>query len=184
MIHDSSIKRIVKEVFGRVNTGGTYNDIILSDWIKANKDLIGKAHQLKCTQMKLGELWQRSFSLVEGIHDLGKGHPSKLDVISDDKFHTKFIMELKNSYRTDNSSSRSKNYDKLVTFVAEHRDYIPIYGVINCDTSDNSGRDYEFYHRGYTIRYLSGYRLLRFIFGDRYRDIKSKLVDSVSQYLD
>lgn len=148
----------------------SYNDCVLDDFIVCQKHNLEFCHKLKMIQMKLGSIWQNLMGHVTGITNLGIGHSSGLDLLSDDRFpRGKFIMELKNSVLTDNASSRKHNISKLKSFVSIHPDYIAVYGYIN-DKMKN-GRD----EVKDCVRYLSGQKLLKFIFGDHYMSIISIL---------
>lgn len=164
-----TVNRIIKETLcniDKLNT--TYTDIVLESFIEENMELIKKSHTLKYIQMKIGYIWQEIIGSVDGLTNLGIGDSSGLDIISNYKFKTKFIMELKNSFRTDNASSRKENLNKLVKYHQAHTEYTPVYGIINCNSKLNEGKDYLIEHNSVKVRMLTGNKLLAFLFGDDY----------------
>jgi hypothetical protein len=166
---NKTINRIIKNTLRDVDKlSSNYNDIVLESFIEKNKDVIRKSHMLKFIQMKIGQIWQEVIGSVDGITNLGVGDPSGLDIISNYKFKTKFIMELKNSYKTDNASSRKENLNKLVKYTQSNPEYAPIYGIVNCNSKMNEGKDTIQEHNTVKVRMLSGNKLLHFIFGDDY----------------
>ena len=139
------------------------NDIILNDIYYRNSDSYNHFHQMKLLQMSVGNIWQDIFGTVDGIQNLGVGHSTGLDLLSEDN---KFCIELKNRHNTDNSSSRKQNYKKLADFKVENPEYDCIYGVINCHTPDNIGKHYSFEENDQDLTYLSGDKLLTFLLGE------------------
>lgn len=172
---DSIIKNEVHTVFANMtNINDKYSDCVLNDYIANNKESIRFCHKLKYIQMKLGAVWQNLMGYIEGVENLGVGHYSGLDLKS-----SSFIMELKNSNLTDNASSRKHNVFKLKEFVRCNPGYIPIYGFIN-DNKNPDGRD----EVKDGIRYLSGRRLLKFMFGDQYEIVLATLRKYIKELLD
>src|SRR5271156_4201082 len=78
------------------------SDILL---LNCPKDLLNQTYKLGLIRMKIGFLWEQIFTLFR--YEKMK----KVDLIN---HNTKVIMELKNSYNTDNSSSRKENIKKLI----------------------------------------------------------------------
>lgn len=128
--------------------------------------------------MKLAEVWQSLMGHVDDIEDLGTGHESGLDLRSEKGL---YIMELKNSVHTDNASSRQHNLSKLKKYVMHHPKYHAIYGFVNGTTEQ--GIDEIKTYDGWKVRYLSGSKLLRFIFGDDYSNILQILKEKIKIYL-
>jgi uncharacterized protein YlaN (UPF0358 family) len=147
-----------------------YKDIILNDFIHTHQKQIIFAYRLKFIQMKLGDIWQKIMGYVDGIDNLGIGHKSGLDLKTSDNVETnKWICELKNSYNTDNSSSKHHNIKKLTNFVRENPEYQAIYAFVN--SKNEEGDDVVVYHDDIPIRFLSGKKLLQFIFKEQYQNI-------------
>ena len=141
-----------------------YNDIILSNFIKDNDILFQKTSRIKFIQMKIGLVWQSVLGTLPGVTDLGIGHPSSLDLKFTNLQGDKYIIELKNSYNTDNSSSRAMNIQKLGKYVSIHKNYVPIYGIINGINS--KGEDKIISYSDIHVRMLSGNLFFKFIFQD------------------
>src|SRR5271167_3080230 len=87
--------------------------------------------------------------------------------------NTKVIMELKNSYNTDNSSSRKENIKKLINSKIDG--YELVYGIIN----DINPRDKILCRE---VRYLSGTCLFQFIMGDQYENVITLLQNEFNEY--
>lgn len=192
-----TIKRIIKDTLCNIDKlNSTYHDIVLESFIDKNKDLIKKSHTLKFIQMKIGHMWQDIIGSVEGITNLGVGDSSGLDIISNYKFKTKFIMELKNacpstrrtpstnSYKTDNASSRKENLNKLIKYQQSNNEYAPIYGVVNCNSKMNEGKDHFIEHNGMKVRVLTGNKLLQFIFEDDYKMVVEIFKSEIASILE
>lgn len=160
----------------------TYKDRVLNTFILQHTKDILFVRKLKFVQMKLGLIWQKLAGHVIGINDLGNGHTTGLDLLSNDKFNkTPFIMELKNAFNTDNKSSRDQNLHKLVSFASRNPEYQPIYAYINDITED--GVDKVIKKNNVKIRILSGNHLLKFLFEDDYENIQTLLHDKLEMYL-
>ncbi len=167
----SIVNNVCDQVFSKRNTQkvDTYNDIILCHpWV----NMLQKSNRkLKYKQMCVGQIWQKLIGHCEGFINLGQGHPTKLDIMTSSTNPIKCIIELKNRYNTCNSSSKETTYNNLIEFKKTHLDHEVIFGIINCNTTNNCGKDYIVNHKGYDIRYLSGDKFLQFIFGDDFRQI-------------
>jgi hypothetical protein len=137
------------------------NDIIINKLKIAEK-------LCKNIQMKYGELWQHVIGSYKHFINLKNGDNSGLDIKSIDK---KIIIELKNSFNTDNSSSKKANYDKLSKYKENNKEYTCIYGVINSKKSESK----IIIHNEVEILYLSGDKLFDFIFDEN----KTKIVDFI-----
>jgi hypothetical protein len=180
------IHKTVHDVFKNFKmTKSKYNDVILNDYSSANSLYIQKAHEIKFVQMKIGDVWQRVIGQVDGLYDLRVGHQSGLDIMSDDNFtNGKFIMELKNSHNTDNSSSRKYNMKKLAEFGRENNDYSLIYAIINPQNGFECGEDYVIHYDEKTnIRFLTGRKLLNFIFEDDADSVLLSIKKSINELL-
>lgn len=127
--------------------------------------------------MKYGEVWQVAIGNFDEFCDLGIGHETGLDVISESR---KIIIELKNRYNTDNSSSRKANNDKLAKFKCLNPDWTCIYGVINENSSEGKIKEYE--HNGQILHYYSGTKLFELVFGDKYMQIVDMVKFEVAKY--
>lgn len=142
-----------------------YNDDILHDrlldcYIKKNEDIIKQSKKLKQLQINVGKIWQITIGNYNKFVDLGEGDKTGLDVKSAE---LKIIMEIKNRYNTDNASARKSNYDKLAKFKNNNPEYKCIYAIINDKTHE--GKEDIINHNNCEIIYLSGEKLLDFIFG-------------------
>lgn len=146
-------------------------DILLDDYIKSNKEFVKFAQELKIKQMQVGFAWQNIIGYYYKFENLGEGHKTGLDIKSNT---LKIIMELKNRSNTDNDSARKKNIDKLINYKKKNKDWTCIYAVVHEINSKGElieGKDYIKEYNGYEIRYLSGNKLLDFIFGKNKDDI-------------
>jgi hypothetical protein len=145
-------------------------DILLEDFINTNAEQIKIAKKLKQIQMNVGKIWQISIGKWKDFTDLGEGDETGLDVKSD---KLKIIMEIKNRYNTDNLSSRKTNYSKLANYKKAHSDFICIYAVINDKTKE--GKDEIIKCDNEDIRYLSGDKLMEYIFQDNKDQVLANL---------
>jgi len=141
-----------------------YNDNILEDelldnFIKNNPEGMKFSKKLKQLQMNVGNIWQIVIGNYNTFEDLFTSHSTGCDIKSDSR---KIIIELKNRYNTDNASSKKSNLDKLVKFKKENPDWNCIYGIINDKTKE--GKTEIIKHNDFEITYLSGNKLMKFIF--------------------
>lgn len=158
-----------------------YSDVILKDFIKKDPSSFKKSHILKVMQMKIGLIWQSLLGHVEGVEDLGNGgHPSKVDLFFY-KNGVKYIIEIKNSLKTDNSSAKTRNMQKLQKFTKNNIEYVPIYGIINCRSAE--GQDKIFNYEGVDIRIMSGRKFLDFILGNQYDDVVNSFKLAIAPYM-
>lgn len=171
-----NIKSIISDTFKSYKPKNTYNDCILEQMIKNNSEFFEKVHKLKFIQMSIGKIWQQVIGLLPHLIDVGNGHESGLDIITNKHSEIQFCMELKNAYNTDNASSKKANYDKLIKYSLTHN-CDAIYGIINCNSKD--GKDKIIKHNNVNIRYLSGLKLLDFIFESNY----IKIINLISKYV-
>jgi len=162
------LSRNSKEIF-------TY-DILDTELIKKNKLIYLKEKQ---RQMKIGEIWQEVLGSYNTFENLGVGHKTGLDIISNEK---KIIVELKNRTNTDNASSKKANLDKLAKFKKENPDYICVYGNINDNTENKTipGSIKNIMHNGVEIKQYIGMKLLTFILEEN----TNKIIDFVKQTID
>lgn len=149
-------------------------DILLDDFIRKEHEQIKFSKKLKQIQMNIGKIWQISIGNWKYFNDLGEGDDTGLDVKSD---KLKIIMEIKNRYNTDNLSSRKTNYSKLATYKKTNPNFECIYAVINDKTKE--GKDELIKYDGIEIRYLSGDKLLYFVFQDN----KNQILINLKQQL-
>lgn len=184
VIWDDVIQKELRKNFKRPRkTNQTCNDCILGEFVDKHTEKIDFVHKIKFVQMKLGAVWQCIMGYVDGIEDLGIGHPSGLDLRSNELFpRGKFIMELKNSINTDNSSSRKHNISKLKQYITKNPDYTAIYGFVNDKKPE--GRDETKDEGGFIVRYLSGKKLLKFVFGNDYDDVISAFRQKIKPFLE
>jgi hypothetical protein len=126
----------------------------------SNDIILGKIYNNKIACQIIGNIWQEIFTLSSGWNSHKKG----IDLINEDK---KIVMELKNRYNTCNSSSKKFIINRLLEFQKENKEYSCVYAYINCESINNEGVD----HIVKGIRYLTGNKLLHFMFGDKYKNI-------------
>jgi len=131
--------------------------------------------------MKYGEIWQAAIGNYPGFIDLGIGHKTGLDILSESR---KLIIELKNRTNTDNASSKKSNLDKLSKFKNENPEYMVIYANINADSEKKTwqGSNSKIIHNGIEIEYLVGYQFLTFIFGEKTKEIVEFLKITINKY--
>ena len=156
-----------------------YNDDILEDelldnFIKNNPEGMKFSKKLKQLQMNVGNIWQIVIGNYNTFEDLFTSNSTGCDIKSDSR---KIIIELKNRYNTDNASSKKSNLDKLVKFKKENPDWNCIYGIINDKTKE--GKTEIIKHNDFEITYLSGNKLMKFIFD---KDAEF-IVDSVKKQM-
>ena len=108
-----NIGKLIKNSLTDIKHKTAYDDLLLADYIKSNNEIIEKSNKLKIIQMKVGLIWKSAIGTYKEFKDLGQGHPSKLDILSNKR---KIAIELKNRYNSDNASSRLSNYNKLAAF--------------------------------------------------------------------
>lgn len=158
------IKNIKKIIFDIMNQPEK-NDIQY-DILNTENDIKYSLISLKIKQkqMKYGKIWQYIIGEYDKFQNLKNGHKTGLDIISHER---KVIIELKNRYNTDNSSSRKTNFDKLTNFKKRNNEFTCIYGVIN--EKNNIGKTKIINHNDMEILYLSGNCLFDFIF-DKNKD--------------
>ena len=156
-----------------------YNDDILEDellnnFINNNPEGMKFSKKLKQLQMNAGNIWQIVIGNYNTFEDLYTSHSSGCDVKSNIR---KILIELKNRYNTDNASSRKSNLDKLVKFKKENSDWQCIYGIINDKTKE--GKNEIIIHNDFEITYLSGQKLMNFIF-DKDKEV---IIDNVKKQM-
>ena len=152
-----------------------YRDIILQKHIKQDR-------RIKFAQMKIGLIWQSLLGHLPGVQDLGVGDASSLDLKFTNDQGQKYIIELKNSYNTDNASSRARNIQKLARYAETHTDYIPIYGIINSKIP--TGQDKVVTFENMQVRMLTGPLFFKFIFQNiDYEPVIESLANQIEPYL-
>jgi hypothetical protein len=157
-----------------------YNEDILQDrlldcYIKKNEDVVKQSKKLKQLQMNIGKIWQIAIGNYDKFIDLGEGHDTGLDVKSDELM---IIMEIKNRYNTDNASAKKSNFNKLTKFKNDNPAYKCIYAVINDKTE--IGKEDKIIYNECEIIYLSGNKLLDFIFGNN----KDIIIKNLLKYME
>lgn len=165
-----------------------YDDILLNSVITEEERNVCLSITRK--RMFIGNLWQRICGNIPHIEDLGIGHPTGLDLKTADDIPYPFAMELKNSYNTDNNSSKKRNLEKLANFKTEYPQYNVIYGFINTSSKKNNNGDDKI--KQFTInkdgknievniRHLSGNKLLRFLLGEEYNQVVSLIIQRLKK---
>jgi hypothetical protein len=131
-----------------------------------------KTHEFKILQMIAGKSWQKLMGYCPGWTDLGEGHPSKLDLETENQ-----IMELKNRYNTLNSKSKANVIDCFVEYKKLHPKCQTILSCINALTKE--GEDRILSAKGIEYRLLTGDCLLKFMFGDQMEFIETCLREEI-----
>lgn len=157
------LEKICNKYMHNLDNKPKYADCLLEDYIEYNSDLIEKVHRIKCIQMNIGKIWRDVICKLCDYQYTINNH------IQSDKY----VIQLKNSFNTDNNSSRQNNYDKLIQSIEDNPKLTAIYGVINCKT--DTGKDYIIEHKDRKIRYLSGMKLLEFLFNSKYQKVLDNL---------
>jgi hypothetical protein len=143
-------------------------DILLEGLI--DDDILIKSYYLKITQMRIGSLWEKLFVIEGGFEKLPQG----LDLIHRER---KIVIELKNSWNSDNFNSRITTFNKLSDYKLQHPDYTSVYANIN--GRNDIGTNHHIVYAGQDIYHITGNELLQYIFGDGY----SEIIDRVKEKL-
>lgn len=172
----NNLKMRILVILSRTSKTKLTYDILDTDKSIKNK-LIGLKEKQR--QMKIGEIFQFVLGSYDTFEDLGVGHESGLDILSNSR---KIVIELKNRTNTDNSSSRKANFDKLVEFKTKHPEYECIYGCINDSTeAKTQNGDYQtIIHNGVEIKKYIGAKLLALILGKN----SEKIIKFVRETID
>lgn len=126
------VELIIKKILSKPENYVLTYDVLDTKKSKKNKLISLKEKQ---RQMKIGEIWQVVIGNYKDFIDLGIGHETGLDILSNTR---KIAIELKNRTNTDNASSKKSNLDKLSKFKKEHPDFTVIYANINEDTEEKT----------------------------------------------
>ena len=149
--------------------------------VEEERNMLRAALILKQLQMRHGEIWQMVIGTFPGFTDLHVGHESGLDILSKER---KLAIELKNSFNTDNSSSRKSNFDKLAAYQRLNPDYTIIYGIVN----ERNGKSikktitHRYLNETVTIQYYSGKSLFSFLWEGRHQEVVDRVVEVVATY--
>lgn len=173
-----TLDKIILDILSRpVKETLTY-DILDTEKSKVNKLI---ALQEKQRQMKVGEIWQAAIGNYHEFRDLGVGHETGLDLLSEKR---KIITELKNRTNTDNASSKKTNLDKLAQFKTAHPEYTCIYANINADTEEKTlkSSSKKFTHNGVELEHHVGYEFLKFILGSDTDSIIDFVKNTIDKY--
>lgn len=155
----------------------TNNDIILNDYYRTNKHKLFEFNKLRAIQNRMGYIWEDT---IEIFTHATRCRNFGLDFISNSR---KFGLELKNGYRTDNSSSKKENFRKLSYFKDQNPNYMSVYGVINCRTKNNNGIEKKLSINNQEIYYITGNKFLDFIFGKHRKSIVKILKNEINNHL-
>ena len=151
---------IVDELFEGYPEYRGLRDILLDGLI--DYDTLKKAYFVRLTQMKVGFLWEKLFVIEGGFDKL----PNGLDLVNNER---RIVIELKNSWQSDNYNSQKKTFDKLADYKKQNPEFTCVYANINGRTDE--GTNHEFYHNGQRLYQITGNELLEFIFGEKYLNI-------------
>lgn len=160
------IIQIINKMFKNMKFCKKIQKDILDSEIDEKYLLISKI--VKRKQMFYGLLWQTIIGNYDSFQDLKQNHYSGCDLFSRNR---KIIIELKNRYNTDNSSSRHYNYSKLAKFKKNNKTFTCIYGIINPKKDFNNGQIKKIIHNYQEIYVYSGNKLFELIFGENYKTI-------------
>lgn len=173
-----NVELIIKIILLRPEKENLTFDILDTPKSKKNKLLVLKEKQ---RQMKIGEIWQEVIGNYKDLINLGIGHETGLDILSNTR---KLAIELKNRTNTDNASSKKSNLDKLSKFKKENPEYTCIYANINADTDKKTleGSNKKIIHNGVEIEHQVGYQFLTFIFGENTEEIIKFVKNIIDKY--
>jgi hypothetical protein len=174
-----AMERKIHQILSRKQKEEFTFDILDSEFTKKNKLICLKEKQ---RQMKIGDIWQEILGNYEYFENLGVGHETGLDILSNTR---KIAIELKNRTNTDNSSSKKSNLDKLARFKKQHPDYMCIYGNINSDTEEKTkqGLIKIIQHDGVEIHHYVGFELLKLILGENTEIIIEFIKKTIDDYI-
>ena len=174
-----NVELIIKKILSRPENDVLTYDVLDTEKSKQNKLLSLKEKQ---RQMKIGEIWQEVIGNYKDLINLGIGHETGLDILSNIR---KLAIELKNRTNTDNASSKKSNLDKLSKFKKENPEYTCIYANINADTEKKTlqGSNKKFMHNGVEIEHQVGYQFLTFIFGEKTKEIIEFVKNTIDKYI-
>ena len=174
-----NVELIIKEILSRPENDELTYDVLDTEKSKKNKLLSLKEKQ---RQMKIGEIWQKVIGNYKDLINLGIGHETGLDILSNIR---KLAIELKNRTNTDNASSKKSNLDKLSKFKKENPEYTCIYANINANTEKKTlqGSNKKIMHNGVEIEHQVGYQFLTFIFGEKTKEIIEFVKNTIDKYI-
>jgi len=172
----SNINPLIKKILMRPQKDRITYDLLNTKTVMHYKLLILKHKQL---QMKIGEIWQEIIGQYDTFINLGTGHCTGLDVLSERR---KIVIEIKNRTNTDNASAKKSNLDKLSNFKKHNMAYTCVYACINADTEEKTvrGDNKLLYHEGVPLQHMVGKEFLKFIFGvnmDKIINFVKKIID-------
>ena len=159
------MEQAIRNIICREYTIKYPNDIILRD---SNHSVLDLVYKYRLLQQRIGEAWE----IAPTFYGWQKIYGIDLKNVS-----THQAVELKNSYNTDNSSSRKTNYIKLMEFKEINPDYEIIYAVINDKTDKN-----KMVHDG-RIRYVSGIHARQLLFGENTQRVINEMRLVVNDFL-
>jgi len=148
------MEAVIKNILNKDINKKVTKDIILSEFFK-NEMLV--ANKLKIIQMRMGLIYEE----LAKFHNWTK--VDKIDLVDIDK---KIALEIKSSTNTDNSSSRERNYQKLLEFKSKHNNYKLYYVCINYLTKNPQNKILA---NGITL--LTGEFALQFLYGDNNQNV-------------
>jgi len=147
-----------------INNDKSSNDILL----KNQAVNFSCVHKHVIFKMRIGKLWEEVI-LLYGFEKLETG----LDLIHHER---KIVIELKNSWKSDNFSGKQYKFYTLRNYKRDHPEYEVIYGCIN----DYIIRDYV---NKDGVRILTSDAFLGFIFGNQSEFVVNSLRSMISVYL-
>lgn len=149
----------------------TYRNILDTEEDRYQRSQLLKQKQIDMIQ---GYIWQDVFSCANGMINLGIGHVSGLDLYCPSK---KQFFEIKNSVRSDNSSSRRTKEHLLCEMKRKYPDHTCIYGIVN-DENKHKIKQID----GMEIHYVCGDNLFKLIFGEPWREILAFIKTTYKKY--
>jgi hypothetical protein len=103
-----NLEQIIKKYISRPENDVLTYDVLDTPKSKKNKLLALKEKQ---RQMKIGDIWQEAIGNYKDFINLGRGHETGLDILSNNR---KLAIEVKNRTNTDNDSSKKYNLKKNI----------------------------------------------------------------------
>jgi len=169
------IDKLAQEAKKSIERKCDFNSRLIQSFILKNN--IKSERYIKALCIFEGKVWEILCLHVNGV----KKNKNGLDLEDDIR---KTIIEVKNRYNTDNSSSRANKFQQLRNacyqkLKEKNEYYTAIYGI--CNPKDKSEEYYKDYN-GFKIKYLSGDKFFSFVFGNNYNLI-IQLAITISNYI-
>lgn len=159
----------------------TRNNQLTYDILDTKKSMKYKTIALKERQrlMIVGKIWEIAIQNYPQFLKCDIKHG--LDIISHSK---KVVIELKNRTNTDNSSSRTTNFEKLANFKKKHKEYSCIYANINANTKKlfEKGLKKKIICNNEEIIHYVGFPFLQYVFEKNAKKIIHFIKKTIDKY--